>query len=325
MGKKHFYITGYLGEGAKRMLRELEEEQNVTLIPEEIDNRILRFLYYRIMGKIGFQKESKVKAFFQKFFKLSNLKPDYGADNYFVFWNSKFWSGYDLNYIKIIRNMYPKVKLILYIVDPMKASFSKVCSEELLDQFNLVFSINKQDCEEYGFQYYPLVYSDVKKTQTNISSKYGLYYLGSGSDRTEKLYQVSRICEENEIRYSFNVLQKQEFEKLYSDKIHYMDQIMSYDENIEYVKSSNCLLELMHQDFDNPTQRYLEAVVYNKKLLTDNKKIIEFPFYDERYMHIIKEYDEIDAEWVKKVEEVNYNYDGYFSPRNMLSYIESII
>lgn len=325
MKTKHFYITGYIGEGAKRMLREVETQENVTLIPEEIDNRFLRFLYYRIMNKIGFRRESVVKTIFQKCFVLSHLKLRKNTKNYLVFWNSKFWSGYDLKYLRKIRGKYPEVKLVLYIVDPMKASFAKVCSAELLHQFDVVYSINKQDCEEYGFHYYPLVYSDDINRNKNVACRQNLYYLGSGSDRTEKLHQVATVCEDNDIDYDFYVLQNRELERPYSEEICYMNQVMSYEENIKKIEEANCLLELMHQDFDNPTQRYLEAIIYNKKLLTDNKKIVEFPFYNKQYMHIIDKYNDIDVEWLKKEEEINYNYDGYFSPVNMLNYIATMI
>ena len=66
MRRNHFYITGYVGEGAKRMLKELENAENVILIPEEIENRLIRFLYYRVMNMIGFRKETKIKKTFQK-------------------------------------------------------------------------------------------------------------------------------------------------------------------------------------------------------------------------------------------------------------------
>ena len=50
---KKYYFTGYLGEAAKRMLNDLLPQENIYLIDDEIGNRYIRFLYYRIQDIIG--------------------------------------------------------------------------------------------------------------------------------------------------------------------------------------------------------------------------------------------------------------------------------
>lgn len=66
---------------------------------------------------------------------------------------------------------------------------------------------------------------------------------------------------------------------------------------------------------------FFEAVVYNKKLLINNENIIEFPFYNSRFMRVFKKVEDIDWKWVKSKEKVDYHYDGSFSP---LKFIEEI-
>lgn len=320
--EKHFFVTGYMGQGAKRMLADLEEQENVTLIPEEIDNKGVRFLYYRFMNRIGFRKETGIKKIFQHFFCLSRIKYDSQLDNYVIFMNSKFWTGYDINFVKMLKKKYPYLKLILYIVDPMKNSFEKVSSPELFQYFNLILSINQSDCEKYGFQHYPLIYSFKQDINQGNESNTDIYYLGSGSDRTEKLYTIAKLCQKEDAAYSFNVLQNSQEEKKYVKELCYLEKPMSYEKNTEYIQNSNCILELMHSTFDNPTQRYVEAVVYNKKLLSDNSAIKYFPFYNPAYMQVFKEVKEIDWEWVKRKEEVDYEYNGLFSPLKLMKFIE---
>ena len=60
--------------------------------------------------------------------------------------------------------------------------------------------------------------------------------------------------------------------------------------------------------------RYFEAIVYNKKLLTNNRHLEELPFYNSHFMRCFRDASEIDWNWVKKPEDIDYQYDGSFSP-----------
>ena len=66
------------------------------------------------------------------------------------------------------------------------------------------------------------------------------------------------------------------------------------------------------------TLRPYEAVVYNKKLLTNNKTILSFKYYNPRYMHYFEKIEDIDWNWVARKEKVNYEYEGDFSPIYLL-------
>lgn len=76
----------------------------------------------------------------------------------------------------------------------------------------------------------------------------------------------------------------------------------------------NCILEIVRKNFIGFTQRYYEAVIFNKKLLTNNKEITELAYYDERYMQYFEKIEDIDWEWVRREVEVDYHYQGDFSP-----------
>lgn len=307
------------------MMADLEQEQNIVLIPEEISIKLVRFFYYRVMGKIGFRKETWVKSLFQRFFCLSRFSYNVQEENYVLFLNSKFWTGYDERFLKRLKRKYPYLKFVLYIVDPMKNGFENIATEELLDQFDLILSINRRDCEKYGFEYYPLIYSFKEERNYETKTENDLYYLGSGSDRTGKLLTIIEQAKREKIKYSVCVLQNCQEEKAHTEEIEYLKQALSYEENVRRIRQSNCILELMHSNFDNPTQRYIEAIVYKKKLLSDNQNIKTFPFYASQYMQIFTNPEEIDWEWVKKEEDVNYQYDNCFSPIGLINFLKERI
>ena len=72
----------------------------------------------------------------------------------------------------------------------------------------------------------------------------------------------------------------------------------------------------------NFTLRTREAIIYNKKLITNNKRIKEKSFYKEKYINVFKSSSDIDVEFVLRDQNVNYaNYQEEFSPMNFLEFL----
>lgn len=318
--KQQFFVTGYVGEGAKRMLLDLSGMENVNLIEQVIENRIMRFLYYRCDTITdGFRKLHFLKQLFYPWFSVLSNCYEKNAENNIVFLNSGFCRELDIKVVNRLKKKNRRIKLILYIVDPM-VGFNASEYKEIIDKMDLVYSINKEDCAKYGFCYYPLVYSrekkDIQKRGEGKAVISDLYYLGSGTDRTEVLEKIYQKCREEGLVPDFHVLCDKEEKAEHG--ITYHKTVVPYFENIRRLQNSNCILEVMHEEFDNPTQRYSEAVVYNKKLLTNNSKITAFDFYDPKYMRIFQSVEDIDTEFIKKEEEVDYRYGEEFSPKFLI-------
>ena len=70
----------------------------------------------------------------------------------------------------------------------------------------------------------------------------------------------------------------------------------------------------------------MEAVIYNKRLITKNEEIKELPYYDSRYMQYFEKIEDIDWEWLRTDEKVDYHYKGDFSvqawKQNLLQLLE---
>lgn len=316
--KRKFFVTGYVGEGAKRMLLDLEGMEKVELIERVIDNRAMRFLYYRCEQITDrFRKFHFLKQLFYPWFSVLRTCCEKDVENNIIFLNSGFCRELDLTVVDRLKKKNQNIRLILYIVDPM-VGFSTPEHKAIIGKMDLVYSVNKEDCEKYGFCYYPLVYS--RETEQEPDGENGLisdlYYLGSGADRTDVLKQINRKCEAEGLKTDFHVLGREDEQG--ENGIKYHKTAVPYNENIIRLLKSNCILEVMHKEFDNPTQRYSEAVVYNKKLLTNNSKIISFDFYDPQYMRIFRSAEDIDIQFLKDEAEVDYGYKDEFSPRFLI-------
>lgn len=94
---------------------------------------------------------------------------------------------------------------------------------------------------------------------------------------------------------------------------------LPYSEVIKKDIHSNCLLEIINPGQTGCTFKMKEAIILNKKLLTNNISVKYLPFYNPNYIHIFNDVSDIDFSWVKKKESVEYNYDNRFSPINLFS------
>ena len=45
---------------------------------------------------------------------------------------------------------------------------------------------------------------------------------------------------------------------------------------------------------------------------------MDFEFYNAKYMQYFEKVDDIDWDWVKREEKINYEYNGDFSPKCFL-------
>ena len=97
---------------------------------------------------------------------------------------------------------------------------------------------------------------------------------------------------------------------------------MPYEKLLMLTQLSNCIFDMTQVGQTGVTFRYYEAVVYNKKLLTNNREIVNMPFFDDRFIHFYNHIEDIDWDWVKRREEIDYGYNGEFSPVNLLTRIE---
>ena len=96
---------------------------------------------------------------------------------------------------------------------------------------------------------------------------------------------------------------------------------LPYAKVLADVLATNCILEILPEGQKAQSLRYLEALCYNKKLLSNNPDLKNIPFYDARYMRSFAHVEDIDWEWVRRKEEVNYENRPDISSAALLNYL----
>ena len=154
-------------------------------------------------------------------------------------------------------------------------------------------------------------------------SKIDLYFCGVDTDRTAIINAISKI---EKLDFSMDLIQIENNNQYKDERIstHTVDEIMPYEVVLKRTLEANCVLEIVRPGQVGFTLRTFEAVVYNKKLLTNNEHIKEFQFYNPSYMKVFKSVEDIDWKWVKERNAVNYHYKGDFSPIRLIEEINRI-
>ena len=72
------------------------------------------------------------------------------------------------------------------------------------------------------------------------------------------------------------------------------------------------------------TSRFLEAVIYNKPLITDNKAVKETKFYKTGNILYYEKISDIEKSFFEK-NVVDYQYNGEFSPLRLIEKIDYLL
>lgn len=210
----------------------------------------------------------------------------------------------------------------------------KISIEEcraIFDCFDAIYSYDVYESQKYGFIYEPLPLKKFTKEELGVSfeSEYGsktiprVFFCGRAKGRLPLILDIANSLDGRRIKYEFLVLQDAETQDM-KDRggVHFIN-YMVYDEVVRHVEKATCLLSLVAENNNMTSASYNEAIMYNKKLLTNCRFIEDNYHYDSRYMRSFQTVDEIDFDWIVDMNEVNYGYDGYFSAAAFLEHIEA--
>ena len=91
--------------------------------------------------------------------------------------------------------------------------------------------------------------------------------------------------------------------------------MINYSQNLENVRNSKCVLDIVQRGQSGLTLRPIEALLNSKKLITDNVAVERYDFYDPRNIFILGKDDEsrikefVDSPFVEVPESVIEKYE----------------
>ena len=245
-----------------------------------------------------------LKRFAYSCFSLNDLKYT-GRDDYIILVDNRV-GWYPMEYLDYMKKKFG-LKYVLIYLNPYDLCGSEV--KEFQKRADIIFSYDKKDSEKYGFEHIISVYSSsflnkYRNMEKEIESD--ICYVGGEGGRLKEQLKVFSAIERGNVKYDFTIVGVKETEQLYQDKINYSIPL-TYEDYIMKEAKSNTILEILDKRHTGITLRTLEAILLNKKLVTNNVNLSDMPFYNPSFMKIFKEPKDIDFEFVKKKEEVHYD------------------
>ena len=305
-------------------LEDLYNIENIKVVnyPLEGRNILLKFAHkvFKSFKARGIFEEmcTKVISAFYPLYFTSKIQDQ---DNLCFVFVSDVW---DMDYMRYLKKKYPNCKIVMALRDLVKTKWFY----KQLKEANLVdcwMSYDEGDCKEYNMHYFSEFESKIHISKNSEVETSDVFFTGRAKDRLPKILEVYDRLTLLGLKCLFIILDAPESQQVKREGVVYTSQMMSYRKMLDYSINSKCLLDINQAGATGFTSRFLEAVIYNKLLLTNNSNIKNHPLYDERYIKIFNNVKEISLCDFDFSDRVQYNYSNEFSPLFFISEIDKIL
>lgn len=270
---------------------------------------LIKFLhfFYRVVlkNKYGYYKKAYYYNMHKEIYKRLNA-----IDNvdFAVVFSAQYYPEKIINLLRIKAK-----KMVAYQVDGWTMCKNVIKHK---DNFDRVFFFDKADLSKFGDKALPITNCYFIDNDTkNISNDIDIFYLGGGTPKRIQCIQnlYNRLNHKVNINAIITIPKYQQETQWKNSKIKLSHTGISYQENINLVKKSKCLVDIKFNYHNGLSFRFFESLYYKKKLITNNETIKDYDFYHPNNIFITnfenldgiedfleKPYVEIDEKIVKK-------------------------
>ena len=204
--------------------------------------------------------------------------------------------GVNRKFIKFLFSKYPHARKILYIWDGISNNRKPILKFHYL--FDDVYSFDPVDCKKYGWNFLPLFCSrDSISNDPSFPLTYDFSFIGTAhSTRTPLLALFKKSLVNEKSIFIFQYLQSKILFYIYNfwDRRFRMVDIteinftpLSRKEVNAIYKGSKVIIDIPHPKQVGLTIRAIQTLLSYKKLITTNKTIIMYKFYDPSNILIV--------------------------------------
>lgn len=179
-----------------------------------------------------------------------------------------FYECSNLRILKALKQFLPaQTHCCIYYSNPIQRIFHS--PDRQLKQIKelgfTVYTFDPQDAATFQLQFAGqyLRYPEEPLPQTFTSD---CFFCGLPKDRLADLNQLRQTLEESGLQCNFIIP-------------HSKESVISYQEYLRQLSLSRCVIDICQQGQTGITRRPLEALFYNKKLITNNPAIRQYNFY----------------------------------------------
>ena len=319
-GFDHYYFVEPGSDYGEIMWRDIGLLDKATLLPTPIhsSNRLLQFLHH---AHFSFAINKKIDLPFQsiwtKQYALSHMEFEE---------NKKYCVIYtDISacrtHVRYLEKLSQKKNIVMVMVMANVVDSKEKLLKQRFGYFKYVFSWDKADVEKYGMIYHSTYYSRITMpSKGELESD--CFFIGSSKGRLKVLQEIHKRVTEAGGKAEFYITNVDKRDQT-EPGIHY-NRRLPYSAVLANDMASNCIIEVIAGNQVGQTLRAEEAIIGNKKLLTNNVCMKDNPYYKTGFIRIFKEISDTDVEFIMRKEEVEYNYQDDYSPIMLIDHINSL-
>lgn len=234
-------------------------------------------------------KFERIKNFFSKTFLNKNVKKGFLNDELIRISKKLAPQDYILvinsfHFVNILDILKTKTKnLITYNYDslariPLPRNYQKI--------FNKVYSFDIEDVKNNSDFNLLTNYIYIEKSSKNFSENKAFMILSDSPERERTLNKIAYILEEKNIHNFEFIVLKPSLNNLHK-KIIITRKFTSLTDVVEKMKNAEILVDLIRENQTGLSFRVFEAMALQKKLITNNKTIMEYDFYSPNNILVI--------------------------------------
>lgn len=174
-------------------------------------------------------------------------------------------------------------KLIAYNYDSM---VQLPLPSDKIAYFDEIYSFDKNDCEKYQFKF---ITNFIYIPKENIQPRFDLKVFTIQSKSQDRMHTINKIANELDRlsikNYEFHIYGKPSNNA--NKNIIFFNERISFDFFKNKMKNAEILLDLVREGQNGLSFRIFEAMALQKKLITTNKNITQYDFYNPNNILVI--------------------------------------
>ena len=181
-----------------------------------------------------------------------------------------------------------KGRVIYWYWDPVSRCVSP---ERMNREVCELWSFDYRDCQKYNMRFNDTYYVFDSASAEKCEIKWDIVFIGRDKGRLEQLNKLKEKFEKNDLRTLFYIVPT----KPYSLNARRLKKVITYEEILEIVKKSRCLVDINQSNQSGLSQRCMESLYFNKKILSDNHNICKYKLYHKKMIIPLSDMEKIKS------------------------------
>ncbi len=188
-----------------------------------------------------------------------------------------------------IRSRFPGSKTVLFLIDLIRREpyLEEHVSGNGTERFaDLIWSFDPAEAAKYGIGFHDVPISDFSGDVTPAEPEWDVVFIAKIKTRIERAMNIYRNLTARGYRCGFFLHKVPEEERGQAPEGVRFTDWMPYEEYLKTEAKGRIILEIVQDDAAGNTLRVNEAIVLQKKLLSDNPALRESPAFDPQNMFV---------------------------------------